>query len=144
MVMPCYDIVLSDGLLPDGTRPLYEPMLTHCKLSRTKKIKNRNIFIHKIIWKCQLQNGRNFMHVSKNWSKGELFKWHGANLLQFCHISNVYQFEFIVNSSLHLGWEQNEFPIEFQLPWKNRSWNGPVDNKPIYLGINHLYIIVPP
>ena len=39
-----------------------------------------------------------------------------------CHVQN-----FIVITSLQLGWGQNEFSIEFELWWKNISWNGPQD-----------------
>ena len=28
---------------------------------------------------------------------------------------------------IQIRWEQNEFSIEFELRWKNCSWNGPLD-----------------
>ena len=39
-----------------------------------------------------------------------------------CHVQN-----FMVITSIYLGWEQNEISIKFELQWKIHLWNGPQD-----------------
>ena len=72
LVTPCgikYFVNIGSGnvLMPDGTKPLHDTMLTYRPLyqfqwnlnQNTKKILSRNF-----IWKCCLQNGSNFVQAS--------------------------------------------------------------------------------
>ena len=44
---------------------------------------------------------------------------HATTAQLLCHVQN-----FIGITSLQLRWDQNEISIEFELRWKNCSWNG--------------------
>ena len=61
--------------------------------------------------------------------------WDKKSLRNFAHITTAqisYHVQsFIVITSLHLVWQQNDISIEYELRWKNCLWNGPPNTLPM-------------
>ena len=73
-----------NGLLPDGTKPLFEPMITCCQLNWTlsnkhqcnfkkKEEKYKTFLSRTCIWKCHLQNVSHFYRLQSTKSFTSIF-----------------------------------------------------------------------
>ena len=63
----------DNGLLPDGIKPLPDPVLAYYQLNTKEQIlvkfkwNNKIFHSRKYIWKCHLQDGGHFVQASKCW-----------------------------------------------------------------------------